>query len=215
MDEDVDEVVEGGKKRSLAPQAKGLKDGELLRALAQLAISHDESLRELEAAHHSTFLLPSASALAEILKVTGDKYHKTVKELGPEHQMGPPTGYLLMALVSELQELVEKLAEDQKKKDAKDALGVLERRLAEAFIHDGEAVTGCHLDKIAKLVPTLKSRTIKSGQRLVSLRMEGGADTEALITIISLVERETVVKHGKGPRGHIVRKLQQTLSSGK
>ena len=85
------------------PAAKALKDGELLKALARLAISHDKSLRELDAMQHSTFLLPASSLLAEALTSVGDKYHQTVKETGPAHQVGPPTGYLLMALVAELQ----------------------------------------------------------------------------------------------------------------
>ena len=43
-------------------------------------------------------------------------------------------------------------------------LGTLETRTSACFIHDGEEVVGCHLDKVAKLVPTLKSRAIERGQ---------------------------------------------------
>ena len=113
---------EGSQRRRAAsakapPAAKVLKDGELLKVLVMLAISHDESLRALEATHHSTFLLPASSLLAEALKTVRDKYHQSVEEPGLAHQMGPPFGYLLMALVAELQKADEKLPSslDEKK----------------------------------------------------------------------------------------------------
>ena len=79
----------------------------------------------------------------------------------------------------------------------------------------GRYFLGFHFCKVAKLLSTWRSRAIKSGQRLVRLRMETAVDTEALVAIILLAEKKVELKHGKGPRGLIVRQLQQTLFSGK
>ena len=86
---------------------KKLKQEDLATALARLVISHDESLRELEASHHMVLLLSDESRLATSLKTTGEQYHQMVKSIGPNHTLGPPMGYLFMGI---LQTMVPGLA---------------------------------------------------------------------------------------------------------
>ena len=107
--------------RARRPQAKALHGDDIVRALRKLVITHDESLRELGADHHKTFTLPECSSLSTALTTAGDGYHEATKEKGPEHSLGPPTAYLLMALVAELQTKSDTLprAQDAAKKTAR------------------------------------------------------------------------------------------------
>ena len=92
---------------------KALKNEEILKALTRLAITHDKSLRELEADHHSTFLVPATSEVAQALKTTGEQYQAKARAAGPKHTLGPPMGYLLMGVLAALQPDVMKPRECQ------------------------------------------------------------------------------------------------------
>ena len=92
-----------------------------------------------------------------------------------------------------------------------EALAKLEQRVADTYEKEGEEVTACKAAAITKLVPVLCSRPLRSGQRLICLRMETEEDTFFLLRVLAACERNFEQKHGKAPRGVLVRQLQQTL----
>ena len=197
---------------------KKLKQEDLATALARLVISHDESLRELEASHHMVLLLGDESRLATSLKTTGEQYHQMVKSIGPNHTLGPPMGYLFMGILQTMVPLVEDIAdgpeivEGRTKKQIVVFLNKLEQDLSTAFTHDGDEVVGCAAELIHKYVPTCRSRNAKDGGRLLYFKLQNMEDTLLFAKIVEHLDDATI-KWGKAPRGALVRTIQQHVTA--
>ena len=207
-----------GKAKGQAPPAlKGFDDQ--VRALSRLVLTHDESIRDMEATHHCTFSIPSESPISKGLKEAGEAYQEKCKAQGPRHTMGPPMGYLIMGALQAIQPAVASWdaggngkIPGMTNKEAASNLEKLESRLGQAFVFDGEEVTSCKNDIITRLIPLLKSRVGRAGERIVSIKMETQADTDFIIQVFEACDDGLDQKHGKAPRGLLARQLQQKLS---
>ena len=210
----------GGGGAKGAGKGKKLKQEDLATALARLVISHDESLRELEASHHLVLLLSDESHIAASLKTTGEQYHQMVKSLGPSHTLGPPMGYLFMGILQTMVPLVGDVAQGPEvvqgrtKAQLVEFLNKLEQDLSSAFKHDGEEVVGCAAELINKYVPTCRSRNAKDGGRLLYIKLQDMENTHLFAKIVEHLDHAEI-KWGKAPRGALVRTLQQHVSATK
>lgn len=197
-------------------KGKKLKTEEMVDMMADLVIAHDEAIRELQSDHHYTLILSADSKLADALKVTGENYHKQVKEAGPQHGLGPPMGYMLMGLLQALAPIIDafedgpaEIVMKMNKSMVMDELSVIEKNLSHAFHFDGESVEGCKEEEIARQVPVLRSRSTKDGDRVLYLKLDTMDRTHFFSKVLEKAEAGSVqIKWGKGPRGAIVRKLQ-------